>query len=304
MRRMTAIEQAAGAGTPVWPVVHTLPPRQRPRVRRRRPATPQAAMSRDEAERLLLAQRATIANMVRKRCTAMGCSEQAEDVIQDVWVKLLEGECARVRRFSGRANAKPSTYLFAIVENELMDWARRNWGRAPFPRSVQVQGSAAMDLYLLLVRDQRPFGEAIELALRANPGTNEWQLRGIAASLRPRQLRQPLPLCEAKETPAESSDVASWETLDRLDDLYALLQQIVGALDDRERTLLRKVLQNRGWSGAARALGLSIRQAFSLQQRVKRKATRIMAEHGWSRAQFEMMLHHPAFDPSLVFLHH
>jgi RNA polymerase sigma factor (sigma-70 family) len=91
--------------------------------------------------------------------------DEAEDFAGDVIVRLLEDDCAVLRRFEGRSQLR--TFLLRVVDRMLLDCRIRRWGKwRPSARARRL-GRVALLLDALTSRDRLTFDEAAE-TLRTN----------------------------------------------------------------------------------------------------------------------------------------
>ena len=121
----------------------------------------------------------------RHRFTA----DDAEDFTGMVCVRLLEDDCAVLRRFGGRSSL--GTYLTAVITHLAQDWRNARWGKWRPSMAARRGGSTAVHLDRLLQRDGFSFDEACE-TLRTNYQVSESrsELEAIAATLPVRARRR------------------------------------------------------------------------------------------------------------------
>ena len=114
----------------------------------------------------------------RHRFTA----DDAEDFTSMVCVRLLEDECAVLRRFGGRSTL--GTYLTAVITHLAQDWRNARWGKWRPSMAARRGGPVAVHLDRLLQRDGFSFDEACE-TLRTNYQVSQSrsELEAIAATL-------------------------------------------------------------------------------------------------------------------------
>lgn len=105
--------------------------------------------------------------IARRRCLS---EDEGEDFSSWVRVRLLEDDCAVLRKFQARSSFR--TYLVTVVQNLFRDYRIAKWGK--FRPSAQARrlGTTAIRLEILMVRDGIPFEEAAEI-LRRNHGVEE-----------------------------------------------------------------------------------------------------------------------------------
>lgn len=116
-------------------------------------------------------------------------AEEAEDFTSLVYVRLLEDDCAVIRRFAGRSSL--GTYLTAVITHLAQDWRNTRWGKWRPSAAARHRGPVAVHLDRLLQRDGATFEEACEI-LRTNYRVAESraQLEEMAAALPMRMRRR------------------------------------------------------------------------------------------------------------------
>jgi RNA polymerase sigma factor (sigma-70 family) len=109
-------------------------------------------------------------------------TDDAEDFTSLVYVRLLEDDCAVIRRFAGRSSL--GTYLTAVITHLAQDWRNTRWGKWRPSAAARQRGPVGVHLDRLLQRDGLSFEEACEI-LRTNYQVAESrsQLEEIAAAL-------------------------------------------------------------------------------------------------------------------------
>lgn len=110
--------------------------------------------------------------------------EDHEDFRAAVRVRLLEDDCAILRKFERRASL--STYLRIVITRAFLDQRVREWGRwRPSAEALRL-GAVAVDLERLLERQHLPLEEAIASLRSRNATLDEAHLRALASQLPPR----------------------------------------------------------------------------------------------------------------------
>ena len=116
--------------------------------------------------------------------------EDADDFASQARLKLIQNDCAVLRRFQGRSSL--STYMLAVVTHLAQDWRNARWGKWRPSVEAQRQGPMAVHLERLIRRDGMTFDEAFE-TLRTNFRVAETRARlETIASTLPRSCRRRL----------------------------------------------------------------------------------------------------------------
>ena len=107
---------------------------------------------------------------------------EQEDFSGFVNVRLLENDCAVLRKFRGKSTMW--TYLIAVIERQLLDFIYERWGRWRPSATADTLGPVAILLERLVTRDGHTLEEAMEI-VRTNHKVGETyaELRAIWAQL-------------------------------------------------------------------------------------------------------------------------
>jgi RNA polymerase sigma factor (sigma-70 family) len=135
-------------------------------------------------------------------------AEDAEEFVADVTLRLLEDDCAILRRFEGRSSLR--TFLLRVVGRFLLDERIRKWGRWRPSLEAQRLGPLAIQLERLISRDGLAFGEAVE-SLRTNQQVRESreQLWALHARLPVRTRRRLVSMNQLESAPARDQPEAA-----------------------------------------------------------------------------------------------
>lgn len=117
-------------------------------------------------------------------CRRYGFSrEEIEDFTQHVLLKIWADDCAVLRKYQGRDDAKMTTYLAVVVHRALLDYVDGMWGKWRPSAQARRLGQLAVDLERLLVCDRSSLDEACQtLRSRGVTATND-ELSTLAARL-------------------------------------------------------------------------------------------------------------------------
>ena len=165
--------------------------------------------------------------------------QDAEDFTGTVTVRLLEDDCAVLRRFEERSSLR--TFLVRVIDHMLLDYRAQHWGKwRPSMRARQL-GKVAIQLETLIACDGLTFAEAAE-SLRTNSfiDTTIDELWRLYAQLPPRQRRRVVPCSQLESLPAP--DCSPEEILSRPDPLRTLqaLRVVLAKLSSNDRMLIRQ----------------------------------------------------------------
>jgi RNA polymerase sigma factor (sigma-70 family) len=180
-----------------------------------------------DAQRLFLDNLELIERIVRTagRRHHLSFVEQ-EDFAGVVNVRLLENDCAVLRKFRGRSSMW--TYLAAVIERHLLDFTYERWGRWRPSATADTIGPVAVLLERLVTRDGHTLEEAMEI-VRTNHavGESDAELRAIWEQLPPRGKAIEVSDEAAAEVRAENTaedlveDAERQRTIDRLERVLA-----------------------------------------------------------------------------------
>ncbi len=220
-------------------------------------------------------------------------ADEAEDFTSMVCVRLLEDDCAVIRRFGGRSSL--GTYLTAVITHLAQDWRNARWGKWRPSMAARRRGPVAVHLDRLLQRDGVGLEEACEI-LRTNYQVEESrsQLEEIAAALPVRVRRR---FIEWTALELEDAFAASTSTFR---DPYAHdhAQRLAGALTSALQSLPaedRLLIKLRFEDGLrivdiARTLRRPEKPLYRRLERVLAQLRRTLEERGVSSASLAELL--------------
>jgi RNA polymerase sigma factor (sigma-70 family) len=112
--------------------------------------------------------------------------DDCADFRQDVHLKIIKDNYARLRQFKGKSSLK--TYLHVMIQRMTLDYLIQKKGKWHPSATAKRLGPAAVALETSMYRDNRKRDEAIQLMLsKEGHGLSEKQLLRIAHQLRPRR---------------------------------------------------------------------------------------------------------------------
>ena len=229
----------------------------------------------------------TIEWAIRRTCRR-NClrEEEAEDFASSVRLKLLEDDCAVLRKFKG--DAKLSTFLVTVVQHLFQDYRIAKWGKWRPSAAAKRAGAVAVQLEILTVRDGMDFDQAVE-TLQRNFGVEETaaELAEIAGRLPPRVPRR-FEGEEALERAAVTAAGADAEGALLDGEREATARRVEAALGEAlaelpaEDRLLLKMRFEDGFqvSRIATVLGQRQRQLYSRCERLVKELRRGAASSG------------------------
>jgi RNA polymerase sigma factor for flagellar operon FliA len=127
--------------------------------------------------------------------------DESEEFRSLVHLKLLEDDCAILRRFQGLSSLK--TFLTTVITNMLRDDRVAKWGKWRPSAEAKRHGPLGILLERLVTRDGLTIDEACEV-LETNHGVTEGRARLLAIyeALRPRMRRREVTDDELGDVPA------------------------------------------------------------------------------------------------------
>ena len=96
-------------------------------------------------------------------------SDEAQDFASIAVLRLLEHDCAILRRFEGRSSLR--TFLIVAIDRMFLDYRIARWGKWRASAAARNLGPVARSLETLMRRDGLSFDEASE-TLRVNHGVS------------------------------------------------------------------------------------------------------------------------------------
>jgi RNA polymerase sigma factor for flagellar operon FliA len=240
---------------------------------------------------------ATIARVCRRQRLR---PEDAEDFISQFRLKLLEDDCAVLRKFEGRASL--STYLTVVAQRAYKDWQNSRWGKWRPSVEARRLGATALLLERLMTRDGYTLDQALEQIRTTHDETvTRTVLEQLAARLPARSPRRSyLPADVLHDRPATHSDPVA-----ALDGAQAaaeagraarLLSSVLSALP-REQRMLLKMRYHGGLSVAqmARMFQTDAKPLYRQLDHLRHTLAGQLEAHGFTRDQLDDLLAHDGF---------
>jgi RNA polymerase sigma factor (sigma-70 family) len=169
---------------------------------RRPPSTEPRRAPEDTASSLFCQHHSLIQDALRGVIRRRRLTHQdAEDFTGTVLVRLLEDDCAVLRKFEARSSLR--TFLVRVIDRMLLDYRAEQWGKwRPSTRARRL-GKIAIRLETLMARDGLTFTEAAE-SLRTDDLVDQTvdQLWSLHAQLPPRHRRRFVSCTQLESLPA------------------------------------------------------------------------------------------------------
>ena len=207
----------------------------------------------------------------------------AEDFASDVRLKLLQDDCAVLRKFRGTSST--TTFLTVVISNLFRDHRIKQWGKWRPSAEARRRGEAAVLLEIAVYRDGRTFEEACT-AIESNGrlGVSRGELRKIMAELPRRAARRVMEEVNDADLPA--NDRADGSVLDAERDAQVraakdALQHAVTRLDPEDRVIVRmRFFEGFTVAQVARELGIEQKPLYARLRRILETLARDLAGQG------------------------
>ncbi len=225
-----------------------------------------------------------VEKIARKCCRRYHLAdEDCSDFIQDVHLKLLEDDCARLKRFKGKSSIE--TFLHATLKHLSLDFVIRKKGKWHASAAAKRLGPVAVQLELLMYRDGNSREEATQIVLSKNAhALSDVDIRRIALELPARTFGR-REVSDATDAITDSHR-ADEELLDHArehDEATARekLGKVLAKLDPEDRL----IIQMRYWSGftvvrIAKTLKIEQRQLYDRIARILKLLKALLRDDG------------------------
>jgi RNA polymerase sigma factor (sigma-70 family) len=255
---------------------------------------------RPPAERLLLDHLSWIeracASLARRHGLA---GDEADDFLSWARLRLLEDDCAILRKFRGECAA--TTYLTVVLATLFRNYRAREWGKWRPSAAARREGPLAVRLEALVKRDGCALEEAGErLRTAGATSLSDRELAALLARLPPHAPSRPAPAGEAALAEVPARDVADAAVLAdeagaRRGDAEAAVRGAVERLAPRDQVVFRL----RFWEGLsvaqiARGLGVPQKGLYRRIERALARMRRDLERGGVSREHVRELLHEEA----------
>lgn len=255
-----------------------------------------------ECGHLMLAALPTIEDVVAFVCRRRRCSaDEAEEFRSCVHVRLLEDDCAVLRRFGGQSSLK--TYLSVVIQRLFLDFRRQRWGVWRPSAEAKRLGETAVRLDVLVHRDGLSLEEAIE-TIRHNEGAaaTPGELRALAARLpehRPRRTEgeDALPVADTGAADAVEAPALAEQRTKRARELRRALREALGPLPAEDALVLRmRFLDGFTMARIAELLRLPPKPLYRRLERLLFDLRKQLQRSGFGPGDFPDVVGNPVFD--------
>lgn len=205
-------------------------------------------------------------------------ADDAEEFAAWARARLLDNDCAILRKFEGRSSA--ATFLTVVVSNLLHDWRNAKWGRWRPSAAACRMGPLGIRLEELLVRDGYSLREATEILRSAGYTGTDGELRRMAAKLPSLRNLGDVTLDDAPEL-ADSSSAADALTAEQWERVKEVIRKTLEQLPAEDRIIMRM----RHWDGLtvakiARILHLEQKPLYRRIEAIERRLRELLLEQG------------------------
>ena len=216
-------------------------------------------------------------------------SPDREDFAGGVRLRLLEDDCAVLRKFEGRSAIK--TYLTAVIVHLFQDWRNARWGKWRASADARRAGPLAVHLEQLTIRDGLTLDEAYE-TLSTNYGVtaSREELSRLAARLPARTGRHLvgddglLDLPSPGEGPEDR--LLGQAAEQRRAELRAAVAAAMATLDPQDQLILKmRFGDGITLADVARTLRLDQKHLYRRVDKLLAELRRVLTASGFSHAE-------------------
>lgn len=222
-------------------------------------------------------------------------ASEAEEFVQEVRVRLLDGDYAIIRKFEGRSTF--STYLTTVIGRLFNQWRVEQWGKWRPSAEAKRLGDKAVTLERLLSRDGFTFPEAVRML--TTPGGSSYTVIELEAIYLRLPARAPRPMVVSEDVipdvvAVEDDGYQRMEAEDRARAARHAVRVVDEAIE-RMAAEDRLILQMRFWDGRrvpdiARVLHLDQKKLYKRLDRLFRDLRDELVSAGVSRADVAGLL--------------
>jgi RNA polymerase sigma factor (sigma-70 family) len=151
-------------------------------------------------------------------------ADERDEFRSIVYVKVLEDNCAVLRRFAGRSSLR--TFLVVVVQRLFLDYRNGLWGRWRPSACARRSGHVAVAVQQLVTRDGWTLDEALRIV--AVPESDRRQIEDIVAAVPKRSSRRPVSEAVLAQIPDKEAPI---DQRLMFEDLAAPAAQVATTLD-------------------------------------------------------------------------
>jgi RNA polymerase sigma factor for flagellar operon FliA len=207
----------------------------------------------------------------------------AEDFVSDVRLKLLQDDCAVLRKFRGTSST--TTFLTVVISNLFRDHRIKQWGKWRPSAEARRHSETAVRLEMAIYRDRLTFEEAC--AMLENNGrldVSRDELRKIMAKLPRRPARRVIEEVGDKDVPGDQQtddSVLDEEREAHVREATDALRRAVARLDSEDRLVVRmRFFEGFTIAQVARELGVEQKPLYARLKRILEVLARDLASEG------------------------
>jgi RNA polymerase sigma factor (sigma-70 family) len=224
-----------------------------------------------------------ITRIAESLCRRNGIRDaDAEDFVSEVKLKLLQDDCAILRKHRGTCST--TTFLTVVIANLFRDHRIRMWGKWRASAEARRRGDVAVQLEAAVYRDGQSFDEACAtLSRNGQHKVDRAELRRILDQLPHRIPRRVDDAASVDDLPAPNhadDGVLDGERQQRLEAAKEGLNRALGELDPEDRVIIRMhYFEGLSIANVARGLGIEQKPLYPrLRKLLERLAARLKAE--------------------------
>lgn len=164
--------------------------------------------------------------------------DDGDDFSSVARLKLIEHEFHILRQFKGESSFK--TYIVVVISRLFLDWRNSRWGRWRPSAEAKRLGPVATELERLVLRDARPYDEAVELLMSKGVETTQAECDRIWARLKKRSPREFVEPDEVEDLPVGPVDpVADEQRRQRAIEIRDALHKVQSALPPGDQLIVK-----------------------------------------------------------------
>jgi RNA polymerase sigma factor (sigma-70 family) len=238
----------------------------------------------DLLEKLVPGVRRAVASVCRRR----GVFDlDAEDIEQEVMVKLAADDCAALYGLRDESNA--TTFVWTVATRVILDGIRERRGRWRPSTVARGLGATAVMLETLLFRDGWSYEEAVEKLLAERVRESREELDAMRAKLPDRPVRSFVAeqaIADSGSPEVAAEDVSGWERQTTQTRLERVFPRIMDELEPEDRLILKRLfLSGRSVAQVAQELEVEQRPLYRRRDRILQSLRNGLEAEGLSWAE-------------------